>query len=206
MVNLKFKAAVIIYRFKKEASGIKVYLNSSFALLKLSSQKTSMKNFLLLFAFILSAAFVKAQKDSSAKNLSKFETIPAFNIYIVPDSTSFSNKNLKANKPFVIMFFSPDCEHCQKETKELLAYKDELRDIPILMASPSSFGMIKQFYEEYNLAAMPNIKLGSDVNYALGSIYQLRTFPSIFIYDHKGKLAKAFVGNAGVPAILDALK
>ena len=165
-----------------------------------------MKKLSILAAFITGAIMVQAQIDSSAKNLSKFEKIPSFNMYIVPDSTSFSNKNLKTNKSLVIMFFSPDCEHCQKETRELLAYKNELKNIQILMASPSSYGMVKQFYEEYNLASMPNIKLGNDVNYALGSIYQLRTFPSIFVYDRTGKLAKAFVGNIGVPAILEALK
>ncbi|MBC7508067.1 MAG: redoxin domain-containing protein [Ferruginibacter sp.] len=165
-----------------------------------------MKKLSILAAFITGAIMVQAQIDSSAKNLSKFEKIPSFNMYIVPDSTSFSNKNLKTNKSFIIMFFSPDCEHCQKETRELLAYKNELKNIQILMASPSSYGMVKQFYEEYNLASMPNIKLGNDVNYALGCIYQLRTFPSIFVYDRTGKLAKAFVGNIGVPAILEALK
>ena len=165
-----------------------------------------MKKLSLLIAFVAGTIMVQAQKDSSAKNLSKFENIPSFNIYTVPDSAHFSNKNLKANKPFIIMFFSPDCEHCQKETKELLAYKNELKDIQILMASPSSYGMVKQFYEDYNLSAMTNIKLGNDVNYALGSLFQLRTFPSMFVYDHTGKLAKAFVGNIGVPAILDAVK
>jgi len=164
------------------------------------------KKISLLLAFIGIAIIVHAQKDSSAKNLSKFETIPSFNIYIVPDSTSYSNKNLKKNKPFVILFFSPDCEHCQKETKELMAYKDELKDIQILMVSPASYREVKKFYEEYTLSSMPNIKLGQDVNYALGSIFQLRTFPSMFVYDHTGKLAKAFVGNIGVPAILDAVK
>lgn len=165
-----------------------------------------MKKISLLLAFIGIAIIVHAQKDSSANNLSKFETIPSFNIYTVPDSTGFSNKNLQQNKPFVILFFSPDCEHCQKETKELMAYKDELKDIQILMVSPSSYTEVKQFYEEYTLSSMPNIKLGQDVNYALGSIFQLRTFPSMFVYDHTGKLAKAFVGNIGVPAILDAVK
>ena len=149
---------------------------------------------------------VQAQKDSSAINLSKFETIPAFSIYTTPDSSLFSNKNLKANKPFILMFFSPDCDHCQKQTKEMLAYKNELKEVQILMASPSSYGMVKQFYKDYNLSAMPNIKLGNDVSYALGSIFQLRTFPSIFVYDNSGKLAKAFVGNADVPTILAALK
>ena len=165
-----------------------------------------MKKFSFLVAFIAGAITVQAQKDSSTKGITKFENIPSFNMYTVPDSTSFSNKNLLANKPFIIMFFSPDCEHCQKETKELLAYKNELKDIQILMASPSSYGMVKQFYIDYNLSAMPNIKLGNDVNYALGSLFQLKTFPSTFVYDHTGKLAKAFVGNISVPAILDAVK
>lgn len=165
-----------------------------------------MKKVLILIAFTGSVIFVTAQKDTSPNSLSKFETIPAFNVYTVPDSTAFTNKNLLKNKSLVIMFFSPDCEHCQKETKELLAYKEELKNIQILMVSPSSYSMVKQFYHEYGLSAMSNIKLGNDLNYALGSIYQLRTFPSMFVYDQTGKLAKAFVGNIGVPAILDAVK
>lgn len=165
-----------------------------------------MKQFFILIVFIISALFATAQKDASPTSLSKFEIIPAFNVYTVPDSIVFTNKDLLKNKPLIIMFFSPDCEHCQKETKELLAYKEELKNIQILMVSPSSYSMIKQFNQEYALSTMQNIKLGNDLNYALGSIYQLRTFPSMFIYDQSGKLAKAFVGNIGVPAILDAVK
>lgn len=90
--------------------------------------------------------------------------------------------------------------------KELMAYKTELKDIRILMASPGSYPLIKQFYSDYGLSAMPNIKMGHDENFALGSIFQLRTFPSIFVYDQHGKLAKAFIGNIGAPAIIDATK
>ncbi len=180
-------------------------LNSSFAILKLYSQK-KVKQLILLLTIICTASMVLAQADASAKNYARYENIPSFNINIVPDSSVFSNNNLQKGKPLVIMFFSPDCEHCQKETKELLAYKEELKNIPVLMASPSSYPAVKQFYEEYALAGMPNIKMGQDNNFKLGSIYQLKTFPSIFVYDHNGKLAKAFVGNIGVPAIIEATK
>ncbi len=104
------------------------------------------------------------------------------------------------------MFFNPDCDHCQKETKELLAYKKELKDLQIVMVSPAAFSLIKSFYEDYNIASMPNIIMAQDLNYTLGSRFQLRTYPSLFVYDASGKLAKAFVGNVGVPAILDAVK
>lgn len=104
------------------------------------------------------------------------------------------------------MFFNPDCDHCQNETKELMAYKEELKDIPILMISAAPYSEIKDFYETFNLHALTNIVVGHDENFKLGSIYKLRTYPSIFVYDNKGTLAKAFVGNIGIPAILDALK
>ena len=165
-----------------------------------------MKKFLFLAAFIATITIANAQVDSSAKNFAKYQNIPSFTIYTVPDSTGFTNKNLDKKKPLVIMFFSPDCDHCQKETKELMAYKTELKDVQLLMLSPANYPTVKQFYIDYGLAAMPNIKMGQDVNYALGSIYQLRTFPSMFVYSNTGKLLKVFAGNIGVPAILEALK
>ena len=165
-----------------------------------------MKKLIVLLLFTASNLLCFAQKDETAATLNNIQNAPAFKIYKAPDSTAFTNDQLKKNKPFVLMFFNPDCDHCQKETKELLAYKEELKGLQIVMVSPAAFGLIKSFYEEYNIASMPNIIMAQDQNYTLGSKYQLRTYPSIFVYDNSGKLAKAFVGNVGVPAILDAVK
>lgn len=165
-----------------------------------------MKKILIAAALLIGFKNVSAQADPTATAAKSIETAPSFKIIKAPDSTAFSSTELKKDKPFVLMFFSPDCEHCQKETKELLAYKQELKGLQIIMVSPLSFDLIKTFYQDYGLASMPDVVVGQDANYALGSRYQLRTYPSIFVYDAKGKLAKAFVGNAGVPAILDAVK
>jgi len=156
--------------------------------------------------FVCSYLLSDAQQDGSAATFYKIQQLPSFKIVAAPDSSIFTNEQLKKNQPFVLMFFNPDCDHCQKETKELLAYKKELKDLQIVMASPASFGLIKDFYNDYNISSIPGIIMGQDINYALGSRYQLRTYPSIFVYDASGKLAKAFVGNVGVPAILDAVK
>ena len=155
---------------------------------------------------VLAFQNLSAQTDPTAAAAKSIEQAPAFKIIRVPDSTVFESTQLKKDKPFVLMFFSPDCEHCQKETKELLAYKQELKGLQIVMVSPLSFDLIKTFYQDYGLASMPDVIMGQDNSYALGSRYQLRTYPSIYVYDARGKLAKAFAGNAGVPAILDAVK
>ena len=103
-----------------------------------------------------------AQQDATAATLNNIQHLPTFTIYTVPDSTAFSNEQLKKNKPVVLMFFSPDCDHCQKETKELLAYKEKLKGLQIIMASAAAFAEIKTFYKEYNIASMPNIIMGKD--------------------------------------------
>ncbi len=165
-----------------------------------------MKNIFILLLFIGGSFRLFAQNDSSNNYVNRFLTIPAFKLLAVPDSIEFANQYLKKNSPVVLIFFNPDCDHCQSETKELLAYKEELKQIQILMVSSAHYREIKDFYEIYQLALMPNVKVAQDINLKLGLVFKIRTYPSLFVYDQKGNLAKAFVGNIGIPAILDAVK
>jgi thiol-disulfide isomerase/thioredoxin len=165
-----------------------------------------LKKTIACLILISSSLLVMAQNDPSANTLNAIKNLPDFRIAVAPDSTIFTASQLNKNKPFVLIMFNPDCDHCQRETKELLAYKEELKGLQIVMASPTPFRQVKEFYEEYTIASMPGIKMGHDENLALVLKYQVRTYPSIFVYDAKGKLAKAFIGNASVPAILDAVK
>ena len=165
-----------------------------------------MRKTIFFLLLVCSKLFSHAQTDVTATTLSNIQYIPTFKIFTAPDSTAFTNEQLKKGKPVLLMFFSPDCDHCQKETKELLAYKQELKGIQIVMVSPVSYNLIKGFYLGYNIASMPDVKMGQDLNYVLGSKYRLRTYPAMFLYDSAGKLVKAFVGNVGVTAVLAAVK
>ena len=147
-----------------------------------------------------------AQNQHSNEYVNKFLSIPAISVHTVPDSSIFTNKNLRTNTPFILMFFSPDCDHCHKQTKELLAYKKELKGIQILLLSVAPYQEIKNFYNEFGLSAMSNLKVGQDINFNLGATYKVNTYPSIYVYDRKATLAKAFIGNKDVQAILDALQ
>ena len=165
-----------------------------------------MKKITLLIAFISVTIFVCAQNNLQVNNNIKIENIPAFNIHTIPDSSNYSNNNVKKNKPFIIMFFSPDCEHCQNELKELSKNKSKFKNIPILMLSPANYAEIKKFYKDYAVSKMPNIIVAHDDNYAMSKLYQLKTFPTMFVYNRTGKLAKIFVSNVSIPDILKAVK
>lgn len=166
-----------------------------------------MKKLLILSAAMVFFWSAKAQQaDASGVTLQNIQSLPAFKMMAAPDSTAYSSEQLKKNKPVIIMFFNPDCDHCQRETKELLAYKEELKDIQIVMVSSLSFAQIKDFYKDYNIASMPGINMGQDINYALRLKFRPTNFPGIYVYDASHKLVKVYAGNVAVPTILDALK
>jgi thioredoxin-related protein len=144
-----------------------------------------------------------AQQDTSLIYL-RFPTVPPFKLTKVPDSTVFTKDNLKKKKLTIIMIFSPDCEHCQQMIKEITANIKLFKKAQIVMATPLEFSYVKKFYEEYKIADYPNITMGRDPGYFLGTFYKVRSFPAIFIYNKKGNLVNWFTGEVELKKIVDS--
>jgi thioredoxin-related protein len=170
---------------RKKISFIKIYI---------------LKKLLLLFLIVAVSKVSIAQTDTSLLYL-RFPIVPSFKLTNVADSSIFTKDNLKKKKATIIMMFSPDCEHCQEETKELTAKIKLFKKAQIIMASPLEFSYLKKFYDEYKIADYPNITMGRDPGYFLGTFYKVRSFPAIFVYDKKGKLVNHFTGSTPVEQI-----
>jgi len=145
-----------------------------------------------------------AQTDTTLLYL-RFPMVPSFKLTNVADSSYFTKDNLKKKRPTIIMMFSPDCEHCQAETKELTANIKLFKKAQIIMASPLEFSYLRKFYDEYKIADYPNITMGRDPSYLLGTFYKIRSFPSIFVYNKKGNFVTSFTGSTPVEKIAAAL-
>jgi thiol-disulfide isomerase/thioredoxin len=165
-----------------------------------------MKKLILLLSILAAAQVTFAQEDTSF-NFLRNTSIPDFSIAKAPDSVTVTKTDIvKRGHPFILVFFSPDCEHCQRETKEFLAYKKELKDIQVLMVSPMPYDRIKQFYTDYSVDSLPNFTMGQDWAYHLGNKLRPHFFPTIILYDKIGNFVTAFTGNVAIPTILAAYK
>jgi thioredoxin-related protein len=163
-----------------------------------------MYRILIIITLIISALSAPAQTDTSLLYL-RFPIVPSFKLTRIPDSTYFSKEDLKKKRATMIMMFDPHCEHCQHFVRELAADMDEFKKVQIIMVSPHPYSDLKQFYDDYGLSAYPNIIMGSDPSYFLGTFYKVRTFPSIFLYNKKGELVKPFIGAVTVGDIAKEL-
>ena len=163
-----------------------------------------MKKSLMLLLSIAAFCTVKAQLDSTALYL-QFPDVPPFTIQTAPDSVTFAKADLKKRKPTLIILFSPDCDHCKHETKLLKTDIALLKNVQIVMVSFLNFDLIKKFYEDFQLADYPSITVGRDSKFFLGTFYKLHTYPSMFLYNKKGKFVQHFEGNVEIKKIAAAI-
>lgn len=164
-----------------------------------------MKTRLILFIFsiISISAFAQTQTDPPYK---RFPTVPPLKLLLVDSTTVFTDKDLKKNKPLFFILFSPDCEHCQKETEELISKIDSFKNIQIVMATFMTVDKIKPFYENYKLDRFSNIVVGYDMQHMLSTYYRISYTPFLAFYDKKGNLIDGFQGALPLSKVLEYFK
>jgi len=165
-----------------------------------------MKKIALLFCLVLTITSLNAQTDD--KPIPPYRILTTDSIYVTPTK-------LKKSGPVMIIYFSPDCTHCQHLTDEMTdilkaekkSHKKLLNNTQIVMITWSSLQSIQVFNKDYELAKYPNITIGTEgYTYVVQRYYQVKTTPYIAIYNKKGKLVQAFDKAPKMADIMTVLK
>lgn len=134
----------------------------------------------------------------------RFPTIPPFHLLKLDSATYLTKDDLRKNRRTIVMFFSPDCEHCKHQTEAILADFKDFKDIEIVMATYQPFSEMKDFNEHYKIYDHPNIQIGRDEKFVLPPFYKIRNLPYLALYDKKGNLITTFEGTQKVDTLLSA--
>jgi len=142
----------------------------------------------------------KEQAADTLKPYQKYPKLPAFNIRLMDSVTIFNTYNIPAGKKTMLVFFSPDCGHCQSLIKHLCKKMDSLENVQFYMITPiHSMRELRNFYENYHLADFKNIQLaGRDYEFFFTTFYGIKVVPDLVLYDEHKKLIKLFEGNVSV--------
>jgi len=118
----------------------------------------------------------------------------------------FTSSQLAAG-PVVLVYFSPDCDHCQDFTKDMLKNYNVIANKQVVMVTFQNMDMLKPFVKQYSLGNYTNIKVGTEgTTYLVQRYYQIRSFPYIAIYDKKGNLVKTYEGEQPHAEIFKTMK
>jgi thiol-disulfide isomerase/thioredoxin len=161
---------------------------------------------IFIFCLLVSLSLFSQLTDATEKPVYlRFPTIPEFTIFKAPDSTAFTREDLHKRKSTVFVIFSPDCEHCQRETEMITQNIHDFKNTQIVMITYLPYEEMISFYKTYKIANYPQIVMARDTKFFFPVFFKVRNLPSIFVYDKKGNFKKSFEGDVKVQTIIAEL-
>jgi len=120
-------------------------------------------------------------KDSIQPDYTGLAGIPSFPITLV-NGGSINTAELTGN--ITLIFFSPDCDHCQTEAKNINAAKNLFQNKVIYFISIDEIDAITKFRDTYGLNE-PNFHFGkSDVELIVRAVGPISSVPAMYFYNH----------------------
>jgi thioredoxin-related protein len=174
----------------------------SIIFMKISTMKRVL--FAMLGLFFIYAAQSQTPNNVPEPPYLKNPGIPPFKLLKVDSVHFVTREDLKKNHRVMIMFFSPECDHCKHQMNDILADYNKFRDIEIVMATYQPFDEMKSFYTYYRIADHPEILMGRDEKFMLPPYFRMQSLPCLVLYDKKGNFVRKFEGNQKVDTLLNA--
>jgi thiol-disulfide isomerase/thioredoxin len=137
------------------------------------------------------------QKDSSH--------LPAFTV-LKTDSLYTNDRVIPKDKPVIIVYFSPECGHCQLSAQEFSEKMKDMRGFYFVWVSYYPLPEIKEFSKKFSLQQFTNIIIGRDPNYIIPSYFRVKFTPFMAVYNKDHHLLKTYEQGTDADTIIKLLK
>jgi len=118
----------------------------------------------------------------------------------------YTNRDVKPG-PLVLIYFSPDCEHCQQFITAFLQREKLVKSRQILLASFVEVSSLASFGKTMGMERFPNIRMGTEgESYRIARGLVIRKFPYVALYDGARNLIRTFEGEQPFGQIIEAIE
>ncbi|MCU0334701.1 MAG: redoxin domain-containing protein [Chitinophagaceae bacterium] len=166
-----------------------------------------MKKLLILLTLMgAGAATTPAAAQSSTLTVRSVSSVPSVSLLGL-DGQKFSSAAVQPKgKVLVVVYFSPTCSHCIQFTEELTGRLKDFQQVQFLYVSAYPVTDIKNFAAVRGMLKMKNLRLANDPEFKLGSFYELKEIPGIFVYGTNGKLRRSFDSKVKMDELVAATR
>jgi thiol-disulfide isomerase/thioredoxin len=172
-----------------------------------------MKYSIIFFCLLITLPVIAYNQSTNYDTLApylKTKLVPNFNVLSCistkQDSVWINNAALPKDKPVVFVYFSPECSHCELETEAIKKHMDSLQNAFFLFVSYHPIEKIKAFYDKYELAKYPNIRMGRDPKYFIPSFFRVEFTPFVAVYDKNKNFATAYKQGADMSELISLVQ
>ena len=143
----------------------------------------------------------KTKKESGAK----IQTLQHFSFESVNGDQIWID-GFNPEQPTVIVYFHPECEHCQYEASEIGKQAERFGKVNMIMVTPDdSTKRVEDFAIKYRLWEVDNLAILLDRKNQFKNQFGASVIPSVFIYSSNKKLLKMYKGETKIDAIINSI-
>ena len=146
-----------------------------------------------------------SEKKRDSLPCEKFPKLPAFNLLAMDSSTIFNTYNIPEGKPTVLMFYSPDCDHCQHLAEQIMQHMDSLKSAEFYLLTPMTIAATKEIDAKYHVTDFKNMHLYKDYEFFFPHFFGANYVPYLAVYDKHKMLVKLYEGGANMSVLIKAV-
>ncbi|RYZ62426.1 MAG: redoxin domain-containing protein [Chitinophagaceae bacterium] len=134
------------------------------------------------------------------------DTLPDFNLQL-SNGRYFTQADLPKNKPVVLIYFAPDCDHCHTLLNAFFQRANEFQPATVLLVTFKPLAEVTAFERAYRISKYPHIMVGTEgVAQSLRRFYKLQRTPFTALYNKEGKLVASYRKETPIDALLQQVK
>lgn len=123
--------------------------------------------------------------------------LPPFRM-VTDHGAVFKAEELPLSKPVVLIYFSPDCDHCQTLMRDYFARAREFDKASVVMITYLPPERVTRFCRTYHTQQYPNLFVGTEgTGFFVRNYYSVKTLPFAAVHDRSGHLIKTY--NRDIP-------
>lgn len=142
----------------------------------------------------------------SLASLSQVNKLPPFRI-MQSNGKIFKAEELPVGKPIILIYFSPECDHCEKLLKEVFTKEKNLRKASIVLITFLPIESMDKFQKQFNLISYKNIYSGTEgSSFFVKNFLNIQEIPFVALYNKDGGIIKKYSRPANIDDMISELK
>ena len=134
------------------------------------------------------------------------DQMPPFQM-LLSNGKFFNAADLPKDKPVVLIYFAPDCEHCQALMNDFFKRIDVFKKVQVVLITFKPVDEVSAFEKLYGTGKYENIKVGTEgTTFYLRKFFKLDNTPFTAVYNKKGKLVYSYRKETPVQDLIDRVK
>ena len=138
--------------------------------------------------------------------ISAQQKVPAFRMSL-SNGKLFHASSLPQGKPIIVIYFSPECDHCHVLMKEWFKQAGNFKKASVAMITFLPLSSVALFEKEYNTRQHSNIFTGTEgTAFFVRNYYKVLDLPFVALHDKNGNLITTYSKDIPLNALAAKLR